>query len=201
LEDDEPPPLFEDALRRAVERAEEKLEQDCGITVHTHLSDRLITQLEAIDHEKFRRELWYTNDDFIEKTRQKDFVCLVLSVNYEPAAFLFGYDYKDDPRGFFLDEVATHIEGKGLGKILITLLFVYCYELGYDSVVLYTEDLDQEGRPLREFYEHIGFGIATTDPTLGVVMRYNIEEKALKALYKRVMYAEGGPFPPYLRRS
>jgi len=200
LEDDEPPPLFEDALRRAVERAEEKLEQDCTITVHTHLSDRLIAQLEAIDHEKFRRELWYTDDDFIEKTRQKDFVCLVLSVNYEPAAFLFGYDYKDDPKGFFLDEVATHIEGKGLGKILITLLFMYCYELGYDSVVLYTEDLDQEGRPLREFYEHIGFGIAATDPTLGVVMRYNIEETALKALYKRVMYAEGGPFPPYLRR-
>ena len=188
-------------MRRAVERAEERLEQDCSITVHTHLSDKLIAQLEGIDHEKFRRELWYTSDDFLEKTKQKDFVCFVLSVSHEPVAFLFGYDYKDEPQGFFLDEVATHIEGKGLGKILITLLFVYCYELGYNSVVLYTEDLDQERRPLREFYEHMGFYIATTDPTLGVIMRHNIEEKSLKALYKRVMYREGGPFPPYLERA
>jgi GNAT superfamily N-acetyltransferase len=201
LEDDEPPPLFEDALRRAVERAEEKLQQRCSITVHTHLSDKLIAQLEGIDHEKFRRELWYTGEEFVEKTRQRDFVCIVLSVNDEPSAFLFGYDYSEDPQGFFLDEVATHIEGKGLGKILITTLFVYCYELGYGSVVLYTEDLDQEGRPLREFYEHIGFSYVATDPRLGVVMRYRIEEKALKDLYQRVMYSEGGPFPPYLWRA
>ena len=201
MDDDEPPPLFEDALKRAVERAEEKLEQSCSITVHTHLSGELIAQLEVIDHEKFRQELWYTHEEFLEKTRQKDFICFVLSVNDEPAAFLYGYDYHADPKGFFLDEVAAQIEGKGLGKILITLLFVYCYELGYESVVLYTEDIDQEGRHLREFYEHMGFHVETTDPTLGVVMKYSIEEKSLNALYKRVMYRAGGPFPPYLERS
>jgi len=201
LDDDEPPPLFEDALKRAVERAEEKLEQSCSITVHTHLSGELIAQLEVIDHEKFRQELWYTHEEFIEKTRQKDFICFVLSVNDEPAAFLYGYDYHADSKGFFLDEVAAQIEGKGLGKILITLLFVYCYELGYESVVLYTEDIDQEGRHLRKFYEHMGFHVETTDPTLGVVMKYSIEEKSLNALYKRVMYRAGGPFPPYLKRA
>jgi len=201
LDDDEPPPLFEEALRRAVERAEEKLEQGCSITIHTHLSDDIIAHLEGIDHEKFRQELWYTRDEFLEMARQKDFVCFVLSVNREPVAFLCGYDYQADPQGFFLDEVATRIEGKGLGRILIILLLVYCYELGYGSVVLYTEDLDQEGRPLREFYNNLGFSYVTTDPHLGVVMRYSIEEKALKALYKRVMRTEVGPFPPYLDRA
>ena len=184
-----------------MERAEEKLGQGCYITVHTNLSDELLAQLEAIDHEKFRQELWYTHDEFLEKTRQKDFICFVLSVNDDPLAFLYGYDYHADPRGFFLDEVATRIEGKGLGKILITLLFVYCYELGYSSVVLYTEDLDQEGRHLKEFYEHMGFHIETIDPNLGLVMRYSIEGKSLNTLYNRIMHREGGPFPPYLSRA
>ena len=199
--DDEPPPLFEDALRQAVESAEESLEQSCSISVHTHLSDELISRLVSIDHEKFRQELWYDHNVFVEMAKQKDFVCIVFSLNGEPAAFLCGYDYADDPLGFFLDEVATRVERKGLGKILITLLFVYCYELGYNSVVLYTEDYDQEGRPLREFYESIGFKQIANDPRLGVVMRYSIEEEALNDLYKRVMHDEFGLFPTYFNSA
>jgi ribosomal protein S18 acetylase RimI-like enzyme len=202
LEDeDEPPPLFEDALRQAVESAEESLEQSCNISVHTYLSDELISYLVSIDHEKFRQELWYDRDVFIKMAKQKAFVCIVFSLNGEPVAFLCGYDYKDEPLGFFLDEVATRVERKGLGKILITLLFVYCYELGYNSVVLYTEDCDQEGRPLKGFYESIGFRQVANDPRLGVVMRYSIEEEALNDLYKRVMHDEFGLFPTYFNSA
>jgi ribosomal protein S18 acetylase RimI-like enzyme len=192
-------PFFEDAHRRAQERAGEKLEARCVITVHTHLDNLLMSKLEALDHEKFREELWYTHEEFMEKTRQKDFVCLVLSVDGEPSAFLYGYDYAEDPQGFFLDEVATKIEGKGVGKILITLLMVYCFELGYISITLYTEESDQIGRRLKEFYEHLGFKYTSSDPERGVVMNYQIEENKLLALYNRVMHSEGGPHPPYLR--
>ena len=198
--DDETPPFFEDALRRAVERAEEKLERPVRVTVFTHLEERMMAKLEAIDQEKFRQELWYTHDELAEKTRKKDFMCITLSVEGDPAAFIFGYDYDGDPTAYFLDELATLIEGKGLGKILITLALIYCFELDYRSVILYTEETDQIGRHLQEFYEHVGFKYVTTDPALGVVMRYNLEEKTLAALYRRVMYAEGGPFPPYLKR-
>jgi len=198
--DDETPPFFEDALRRAVERAEEKLERPVRVTVFTHLEERMMAKLEAIDQEKFRQELWYTHDEVAEKARKKDFMCITLSVEGNPAAFIFGYDYDGDPTAYFLDELATLIEGKGLGKILITLALIYCYELDYGSVILYTEETDQIGRHLREFYEHVGFKYVTTDPALGVVMRYDLEEKALAALYRRVMYAEGGPFPPYLKK-
>lgn len=198
--DDETPPFFEDALRRAVERAEENLERPVRVTVFTHLEERMMAKMEAIDQEKFRQELWYTHDEVAEKARKKDFMCITLSVEGNPTAFIFGYDYDGDPTAYFLDELATLIEGKGLGKILITLALIYCYELDYRSVILYTEDTDQVGRHLREFYEHVGFKYVTTDPALGVVMRYDLEEKALAALYRRVMYAEGGPFPPYLKK-
>jgi GNAT superfamily N-acetyltransferase len=198
--DDETPPFFEDALRRAAERAEEKLERQVRITVFTHLNERMMAKLEAIDHEKFRRELWYTQDELAEKAEKKDFMCTILSVEGEPTAFVFGYDHEEDPTAYFLDELTTLIEGKGLGKILITLALIYCYELDYRAVILYTEETDQVGRHLREFYEHVGFKYIATDPDRGVIMRYDIEEKALVALYRRVMYAEGGPFPPYLKR-
>jgi hypothetical protein len=64
--------------------------------------------------------------------------------------------------------------------------------------MLYTEDYDQEGRPLREFYESIGFKQVANDPRKGVVMRYIIDEEALNTLYKSVMHDEFGLFPPYL---
>jgi len=38
-----------------------------------------------------------------------------------------------------------------------------------------------------------------TEPELGVVMKYKINEEDLIKLYNRVMYSEGGPHPPYLR--
>jgi ribosomal protein S18 acetylase RimI-like enzyme len=192
-------PFFEDALRRAQERASEKLDARCIITVHMHLDETLMSKLEAIDHEKFRQELWYTHEEFVQKTQQRDFVCLILSVNGEPSAFLYGYDYAEDPKGFFLDEVATKIEGKGVGKILVALLMVYCFELGYESITLYTEESDEIGRRLREFYEHIGFDNKYSDPEKGLVMNYRIEETKLLELYNRIMHSEGGPHPPFLR--
>jgi len=158
----------------------------------------MIASLEAIDHDKFRSELWYTHDDLINKTRMKDFICFIASVNSEPTAFLYGYDDVENPAGFFLDEVATRIEGKGIGKVLIVLALVYCYELGYTYVSLYTEDLDEKGRKLREFYEHLGFRYIETAPDKGVVMRYEIKDREIAKLYDRVMFSEGGPHPPYL---
>lgn len=194
----ETPPLLEDAMRRAEDRATEKLGLLCTLVVYTHLSDALLAKLEAIDHQKFRGELWYSHEEFLEKTRQRDFVCFVLSADGEPSAFLYGYDYAGDPAAFFLDEVVTLVEGKGVGKILITLLLVYCYELGYRYVMLYTEDTDEKGRRLRQFYEHLGFTEVRTDPELGLVMRIEVTEDSLMLLYNRIMYSEGGPHPPYL---
>ena len=131
------------------------------------------------------------------KSEKKDFICLIVHVNDEPLAFLYGYDYESDPDSFFLDEIATRIEGKGVGKVLIVLLLVYCFELDYAYVTLYTENKD--GKKLREFYEHLGFRFIEEDAVVGVVMRYQIEESELLKLYTRVMYPEGGLHPPYLK--
>ncbi|MBN2336618.1 GNAT family N-acetyltransferase [Candidatus Bathyarchaeota archaeon] len=176
---DEPSELFNRALRQAEAKASERLGSPCRIFVHYSIDDELLSKLEAIDHEKFRQELWYTHDEFLEKTKKRDFVCMVLSVGGEPTAFLYGYDYEADPEGFFLDELVTRVEGKGLGKVLLGLLIHYCIGLSYRSITLYTEETDEKGRRLKEFYERLGFGEAALDPSLGLIMRYVIAAPTL----------------------
>ena len=186
-------------MKRGEERISEKLGEAITISFRTYLDKKLIQEITDIDHEKFRSELWYSSEELIEKSKKKDFLCMIVNVNGEPVAFLYGYDDEFDPHWFFLDEIATRIEGKGIGKVLIVLLLVYCFELNYTYVTLYTEDLDEKGRRLKEFYEHLGFTYMGTDPSVGVIMKYEIKEEELAKLYNRVMYSEGGPHPPYLR--
>jgi len=47
-----------------------------------------------------------------------------------PVAFLFGYDGPSDGATFFLDTVATLVEGKGVGSTFVSLALLYCYEVG-----------------------------------------------------------------------
>ncbi len=191
-------PVLEDAISRAEERLNEKLGEEVKINFRTYIDEKLIKKLTEIDHEKFRNELWYSNGELLEKSLKKDFICLIADVNDGPTAFLYGYDDEFDPHWFFLDEIATRIEGRGIGKVLIVLLLVHCFELNYTFVTLYTEDQDEKGRRLRMFYEHLGFTYMSTDPEVGVIMKYKIDEQELLKLYNRVMYSEGGPHPPYL---
>jgi GNAT superfamily N-acetyltransferase len=192
-------PLIEDALRRAEERLTEKLGETVTIGFRMCLDQKIIEQITEIDHEKFRSELWYSSEELLEKSLKKDFICLIAHINCDPVAFLYGYDDEFDPQWFFLDEIATHVEGKGIGKVLIVLLLVYCFELGYTIVTLYTEDRDEKGRRLRDFYEHLGFTYMSTDLEVGIIMKYKIDEQELAKLYNRVMYSEGGLHPPYLK--
>jgi GNAT superfamily N-acetyltransferase len=191
-------PVLEEAIRRGEERLTDKLGEPVTISFRTYLDEKIINKITLIDHEKFRSELWYSSEVLLEKFSKKDFICLLMHVNGDPLAFLYGYDDDFDSHWFFLDEVATQIEGKGIGKVLILLLLVYCFELNYTFITLYTEDQDEKGRRLREFYEHLGFTYMGTEPELGVIMKYKINEEELLRLYNRVMYSEGGPHPPYL---
>ena len=195
-----PLPLLDDALTTAKNRLYEKLERECSILIFLNPNEQLLDQLEAIDHEKFREELWITHEELEEKTRQRGFIAFMVYSDGQPVAFLYGYQEPEDPYGFFLDEVATRIEGRGIGKILIVLSLIYCVEVGYDHIILYTEKSDDKGRRLEEFYGHMGFYLLNRDHQLGSIMRHDIDKEGLVPLYNRVMFKEGGPFPPYLTK-
>ena len=176
-----------DALKRGEERLTEKLGYPTSIIVRTILDDSNITKITEIDHSSFRAELWGTKVNLVEKSRRNNFLILIVQLQGEPIAFLYGYDDELEPNCFFLDEVATRIEGKSVGKVLILLLLVYCYHLNYQIITLYTEEQDEKGRRLREFYEHLGFTYTGTDTGMGISMRHNLDLPRLNKLYHRLM--------------
>jgi GNAT superfamily N-acetyltransferase len=193
-------PKLEEAIFTAKSRLHEKLGKTCDIVIFVSPNNQVLDIIETIDHEKFREELWITNEELEEKTRRKGFIAFLIYFENQPIAFLYGYQNTENTSGFYLDEVATRIEGKGVGKILIVLSLIYCVEAGYTYVTLYTENSDEKGRRLKEFYEHIGFQVIENENEFGILMRYDIKEEKLLPLYNRIMIKEGGPFPPFLAK-
>ena len=144
------------------------------------MSDEFAQAVERIDHEKFRPELQYSVEELIERTGKTGFVLLMLTCDGESTAFFFGYTHEADVSKFFLDTVATHIEGKGIGSMLVNLALVYSHDVGYRSVELYTEEVDERGRHLVKFYEGMGFKVIDRDPERGVVMRSDLDATNLR---------------------
>jgi GNAT superfamily N-acetyltransferase len=163
-------PFLEDALRRAERKLGEALGGDCRVNVYVHMSDELAYIVEGMDHRKFRPELQYTLEELRERGGHRGFALFMLTCSGEPTAYLLGYTNDEGGDKFFLDSVATLVEGKGVGSILVTLALVYCYEVGYTGVELYTEEADQEGRHIVRFYEDLGFSVRGNDPKKGVFM-------------------------------
>jgi ribosomal protein S18 acetylase RimI-like enzyme len=173
-------PFLNNEIKQAETRLSIRLDSEITIVMRHFLTESIISKLVEIDHEKFRSELWYESNEIIEKSRKKDFVCFILYMSSKPTAFLYGYDDDNDPKWFFLDTIATRVEGKGIGKMLMSLLKSYCSELGYQQIILYTEDQDEKGRKLRQFYESLGFKYKYTDKEKGIIMSYDIKEMNLR---------------------
>jgi len=135
---DETVPFFEDALRKAERRLSSALGEQCGVRITLSMDDELFEAIEGIEHEKFRTELQYSLEELRERNHLRGFVLFTATCGGRPVAFLFGYNDTVDQSSFYLDTVATVIEGKGIGSILVTLALIYCYDVGYGKVELYT---------------------------------------------------------------
>jgi GNAT superfamily N-acetyltransferase len=173
-------PSLKDAIHAAEAKLEKTLGRECRISIHTQMSDEFTQAVERIDHEKFRPELQYSVEELMERTGNTGFVLLMLACDGEPTAFFYGYTHEVDVSKFFLDTVATHIERKGIGSMLVILALVYSHDVGYRSVELYTEEVDEKGRRLTKFYEGMGFKVIDRDPERGVIMRSDLDATKLR---------------------
>ena len=113
-------PSFTESLKEAECRLSRLLEGRCEISIHHELDSGLIADIETIDHEKFRRELWYDRDELDERKEKRGFLCLIARLDGRAVAFDYGYE-ADEEGAFFSDTTATRIEGKGVGSTLFAL--------------------------------------------------------------------------------
>ncbi len=193
---DEDVPFFEDALRKAERRLSSALREECRVRITLKIDDELFESIEEIEHEKFRTELQYSLEELRERNNLKGFVLFTVVCGGRPIAYLFGYNEPTDKSCFYLDTIATHIEGKGIGSILVALVLIYCYDVGYGRVELCTEEEDEKGRRLKQFYENLGFRQISYDPKNGLGMLNDLNSFVLNKVYEKFLKTDERDLDP-----
>jgi GNAT superfamily N-acetyltransferase len=163
--------LFE-GLRKAEVFLSERMGKPVTVRASTKLDEAALGLFESVDHRAFKEEFWYSREEIASKSWRKGFIAFTVYLEGEPVGMLYGYEL--DTSTFFLDEVAALNEGKGIGKSLVKLLIQHCSVKGYGEISLYTEEVDEKGRRLREFYESLGFRLRDAQPGQGIEMFYSL---------------------------
>lgn len=186
----EEPPFFEEAVKRVEKRLSSLLGETVKISVHLSLDRELIDDVLRIDSRKFREELRYTVWDLIKRGEREGFVLLLVHAGKEAIAFFFGYEDADLPGGYYGDDMASMDEGKGIGSSLFTLAHIYCYENGYTHFSCHSEEVDESGRKLREWYRAMGMELVSTSPEHGDLMRVRLTPGHVSWMYHRYILVE-----------
>ena len=175
---------FEETRRKAEARLSGALGGACGIVVYHELSEVLLREVEEIESHRFRQELRYTREELSSRSRKGGFTCLMVYLDGEAVAFDFGYDDAEEG-AYFSDTAAALIERRGIGAALTALEALHCFEAGYRSVKMMTEEEDESGRRLREYWGRFGFRITGVDPSTGVEMRLDLGPEVVRDLCER----------------
>ncbi len=166
-------PSFTDYLMKAEEKLSGAFGSGCKVAVYHNMNRDILRIISEIEDERFRSELRYSERELTIRSKKQGFTCFIVYLDGRPVAFVFGFD--DTENGvYFSDSAATLIERKGVGSILTALEALYCLEKGYRSEKMITEELDESGRRLREYWERFGFRITGTNPRIGVEMRLEL---------------------------
>jgi len=178
------PPTFAEALTATQARLNQILDTNCTIQVHDKLNDALIQTILQIDAQKFRQELQYRHEEVLEHSNIEGFKLIYAECDGQPLGIAYGYN-ESETGGFFLDTLASMVEGKGIGHTLATLLIIHAQHMKHTHVTLYTEEQDEKCRQLRRFYEKMGFVYLGTEPRKGDVMKLQITPEKTRELYTR----------------
>lgn len=176
-------PDYDILEKMAVEKLEKRLNRECRIRLVQGFDEEILRIIRDIDHRKFREELQYSGDEIEERMRKPGFLCVLIYIDGKPTAFEYGYDIEDGV--YFSDSQATLIEGKGVGTTQFALEILYLYKRGYRKVKLTTEELDDQGRGLRSFWDRMGFVKISESEDGNVEMEMELNQDTALYQYER----------------
>jgi hypothetical protein len=186
----EEPPFLEEAVRRAEEKLGVLLGESVKISIHLSLDRGLIDKVLSIDSLKFRAELRYTTWDLIKRGEKEGFAMLLIHAGNDPIAFFFGYEDIEFPGGYYGDDMASLNEGMGIGSSLFTLVHIYCYENGYTHFSCHSEEVDESGRRLRDWYKAMGMYLVGTTAEEGDLLRVDLTPEHVTWMYHRYILGD-----------
>ncbi len=186
----EEPPFLEEASRRVEERLGSLLGEPVKVSVHVSLDRKLIDEIIKIESTMFRDELRYSLWELMARSERPGFALIMVRQGREHIAFFFGYEDPELPGGYYGDTMASTVEGKGVGSGLFALVHIYCYENGYSHFTCHTEEVDERGRKLRDWYLAMGMEHINTTPEYGDLMRVRLTPGHVNWMYHRHILGE-----------
>ena len=185
-------PIFAEAVVATQTKMRQTIDPSANIRIYRTLNDNLIETILKVDAYKFRQELRYRREEVIEHSKMPGFILITAETGGQPLGLVYGYDETDG--GFFLDTLASMVEGRGIGHTLATLITIHAENTRHTHVTLYTEEEDEMGRRLRQFYQRMGYAYIGTQPE-GDVMVMEITSTTTMGLFTRYVTGVYVPMP------
>lgn len=139
------------------------------------LTSDILNWYHSIDNVAFREELHYSDEDLQERWNKSNRQFVFLLDESGPLAVHLGYDLEPNSDTYYIDTLATKMEGKGIGSMLTNYIKEYAKEEDYSELQLDTEAVNERGVLLRHFYEKNGFKLVHNDPDGNITMKLYLE--------------------------
>jgi GNAT superfamily N-acetyltransferase len=130
-------------------------------------SQKYLSWYREIEQSSFRASLTYSEEEILERLEMNDVLMMFVLVNGRPECLILGYALDGvSVETFYLDTIAVREKGRGIGRIIISVLIKWAKKMRYQQMQLDTELEDEKGIKLTKFYENFGFTIIDSDETI-----------------------------------
>lgn len=151
-----------------------KFNLNTRIVIPDALTHEILTWFHEVENIAFREELRYSDTEVRELWHKDNKLFIFLVDETGPLAVHIGYDLESNSETYYIDTLATKVEGKGIGSIMMKYIKEYAQEKGYTNLQLNTEEINERGGTLQRFYEKHGFQIVYTYPDGNIIMKFKI---------------------------
>ena len=133
-------------------------------------SERFLSWYREIEQSSFRPSLTYSEDEIMERLAEADVLMMFITVDGLPEGLFLGYTLDGvSVETFYMDTLAVKQKGRGIGRIVLTVLIKWAKKMGYHRIQLDTEFENEIGIRLSSYYERFGFKVVDIDDEIGNV--------------------------------
>jgi GNAT superfamily N-acetyltransferase len=142
------------------------------IVFPSELNRHYFSWFHGMEEAGFRRELQYSFEELLKIFENPELVFWFITADGEPQILVLGYSTLDEQKkSFYLDTFAVKPRGKGIGNVVIEFLIRWAKTKHYHSIGLDTEDRNEKGIPLQQFYAKHGFETVSTSEKGDLIMK------------------------------
>ena len=128
-----------------------------------------------VEKSGFRRELQYSFEELLKNLESPELVFWFITEDNEPQIVVLGYSMLEkQKKAFYLDTFAVKPRGKGIGNVVMGFLVQWAKTKHYTSMFLDTEQKDEKGIPLQQFYSKLGFEVVSVSEKGDLVMKLKL---------------------------